>query len=281
MLNSRWALLPRQHTPAWLQAATLAGGIGLGLLLAIVILMANGVALSAIVQEFILYSFVNSRGFAQTVTAATPLLMVGLASAVSLKLRFWNIGVDGQVWLGAIAATGISLYDVGDPAIRLWLMAIAGFLAGAAWIGLPVLLRLRLGVNEVIATLMLTYVALLLLSYLMTGPWRDPAGYNFPESVMFPDAGTMPILVEGSRLHLGAVFALLAVLGGWVVMSKGLIGFQLKVVGVAPAAAARCGAFLHGEAGDLAAVEVGETALAASDIVEALPEAIGSLERKG
>jgi len=84
-------------------------------------------------------------------------------------------------------------------------------------------------------------VAILLLSYLVHGPWRDPAGYNFPESRLFPEAGTMPILVSDSRLHLGALFALAAVAGGWLLLSKALIGFQLRVVGAAPQAARHAG----------------------------------------
>jgi len=240
MPSNHWSLLPRQHTPAWLQAATLVGGIGLGLLLAIAILMANGIALSAIVQEFILYSFASSRGFAQTVTAATPLLMVGLASAVSLKLRFWNIGVDGQVWLGAIAATGVSLYDIGDPAIRLWLMGIAGFLAGAAWIGLPVLLRLRLGVNEVIATLMLTYIAFALVQHLLYGAWRG-SGIGFPVSVPFDEGSERLARLGWGHVHGGLWLALIAAAGVSYLMLATRFGFYLTAVGENPRGALAAG----------------------------------------
>ncbi len=240
MLSDRWALLPRQHTPAWLQAATLAGGVGLGLLIATAILMASGVGFSAIIQEFILYSFTDKRGLSQTLTAATPLLMVGLASAVSLKLRFWNIGVDGQVWLGAIAATGISIYDIGDPAIRLWLMAIAGFLAGAAWIGLPVLLRLRLGVNEVIATLMLTYVAFLLVQHLLYGDWRG-SGIGFPVSLPLDEGVERLARLGWGHLHSGLWLALIAAVGVSFLMLATRFGFYLTAIGTAPRGALAAG----------------------------------------
>jgi simple sugar transport system permease protein len=82
-------------------------------------------------------------------------LLVGLGSAVALKLRFWNIGIDGQVWLGAIAATGVAIHDVGDPSVRLVVMALAAFIAGSIWVGIPMILKLKLGVNEVISTLCL------------------------------------------------------------------------------------------------------------------------------
>ena len=208
-MPKRLILLPRQHTPVWLSVLSLAGGIALGLVLAIAILMANGVSLEGIVNEFILYSFATPRGLAQTLTKATALLLVGLASAAALKLRFWNIGVDGQVWLGAIAASGIAIGDIGDPSLRLWLMGLAAFLAGSAWIGLPVLLRLRLGVNEVISTLMLSYVAFLLAQHLLYGGWRDP-GTSFPVSSTFDPVAEQLARIGFGHVHDGLWLALAA-----------------------------------------------------------------------
>ncbi len=234
------SLVPRQHVPLWLSGLTLATSVTLGLVLGTLALLAFGVTLRAIVDEFILYSFTNARGLAQTLTKATPLLMVGLASAAVLKLRFWNIGVDGQIWLGAIGATAIAVHDIGPPEIRLTLMALAAFLAGAAWISLPLLLRLRLGVNEVITTLMLSYIAFLLVQHLLYGPWRDP-GSRFPVSMSFE-----PGVERLGRIGFGHVSTgLWLSLGATVVLSWLLLlsrtGFYVTAIGLNPSSGRAAG----------------------------------------
>ena len=99
--------------------------------------------------------FLDLSGLAQVVTSSTPLVLVGLASAAALKLRFWNIGVEGQMWLGCIAATGVAIFDLGPDSLRLPLMFIAAAAAGACWIGIPAFLKLRFRVNEIITSLLL------------------------------------------------------------------------------------------------------------------------------
>lgn len=235
-----WSLLPRQDVPAWLRVASLAGGIGLGLALGVVILLASGVGLGAIVQEFVLYSFTSSQGLAQTVTGAIPLLLVGLASAVSLKLRFWNIGIDGQVWLGAIAATGVAIADIGPAETRLWLMAAAAALAGAVWIGVPMFLRLRLAVNEVIATLMLTYVAFLLVQHLLYGDWRG-SGIGFPVSEAFDEEGERLARLGWGHVHGGLWLSLAVAVGVAYLMQATRFGFYLTAVGENPRGALAAG----------------------------------------
>ena len=148
-------LVPRQQVPLWLRAATFVGGIALGLLIAFGILIAYGVTAGQIVNEFVVYVFLDLSGLAQVVTSSTPLVLVGLASAAALKLRFWNIGVEGQMWLGCIAATGVAIFDIGPDSLRLPLMFIAAAAAGACWIGIPAFLKLRFRVNEIITSLLL------------------------------------------------------------------------------------------------------------------------------
>ena len=148
-------LVPRQQAPFWLRAATFVGGIALGLLIAFGILVAYGVTAGQIVNEFVVYVFLDLSGLAQVVTSSTPLVLVGLASAAALKLRFWNIGVEGQMWLGCIAATGVAIFDLGPDSLRLPLMFIAAAAAGACWIGIPAFLKLRFRVNEIITSLLL------------------------------------------------------------------------------------------------------------------------------
>jgi simple sugar transport system permease protein len=116
-------------------------------------------------------------------------------------------------------------------------MFIFGILGGMFWAAIPAWLKTRFNTSEILTSLMLSYVAVLLLSYLVHGPWRDPEGYNFPESRMFGDAAIVPIMLQGTRLHIGAIITLMVVAAGWIVMSRTLIGFQLKVIGDAPVAA--------------------------------------------
>ena len=148
-------LVPRQQVPLWLRAGTFVGGIALGLLIAFGILIAYGVTAGQIVNEFVVYVFLDLSGLAQVVTSSTPLVLVGLASAAALKLRFWNIGVEGQMWLGCIAATGVAIFDLGPDSLRLPLMFIAAAAAGACWIGIPAFLKLRFRVDEIITSLLL------------------------------------------------------------------------------------------------------------------------------
>ena len=148
-------LVPRQQAPFWLRAATFVGGIALGLLIAFGILIAYGVTAGQIVNEFVVYVFLDLSGLAQVVTSSTPLVLVGLASAAALKLRFWNIGVEGQMWLGCIAATGVAIFDIGPDSLRLPLMFAAAAAAGACWIGIPAFLKLRFRVDEIITSLLL------------------------------------------------------------------------------------------------------------------------------
>jgi general nucleoside transport system permease protein len=181
-------------------------------------------------------------GVTELLVKATPLILIGVGLSIGFRANVWNIGAEGQLTIGAIFGGGLAIWLHDSESIFLLPgMVILAAVGGSLWAGIPALLKTRWGVNEILTSLMLTYVATLLLSYLVTGPWRDPGGFNFPESRTFPDAGMLPIILEESRLHFGAIFALLAVITGWIVMGKSVIGFQLKVVGLAPAAAKHVG----------------------------------------
>ncbi len=176
-------------------------------------------------------------GLAELGVKATPLILIAVALSLGFRANVWNIGAEGQLILGAVTGGGIALLFYGiDGFFVLPLILIAGVLGGMFWAAIPAFLRTRFNANEILSSLMLTYVASLLLSYLVHGPWRDPDGYNFPESRLFHDAALLPIILEGSRLHLGAIFALFAALTAWLLLSRSLIGFQLKVIGAAPKA---------------------------------------------
>ncbi len=177
-------------------------------------------------------------GLAELGVKATPLILIGLGLAMGFRAGVWNIGAEGQLTLGAIAGGGMALAFYGDGGAHvLPLMILAAILGGMLWAAIPALLKTTLDVNEILTSLMLTYVGTLLLSMLVYGPWRDPEGYNFPESRLFEASATLPIILEGTRLHAGALVALLAVLVFWLVLGRTILGFQVRVIGLAPAAA--------------------------------------------
>ena len=170
-----------------------------------------------------------------------PLVLIGVGLAVCFRANLWNIGAEGQLTAGAIAGGAIPiLAPEWDSVFALPLMLLAGVLGGAAWGAVPALLRNRFGVNEILTSLMLVYVAQYLLDWLVRGPWRDPHGYNFPQSASFAEWQLLPTFGDG-RVHLGAAFAVIAVVVLFVFMSRTLKGFEIRVSGEAPRAAGFAG----------------------------------------
>ena len=169
---------------------------------------------------------------------AGPLIIIAVGLAIGFRANVWNIGAEGQLTLGAIAGGGVALvFWNQDGFFILPLMCFAGILGGMAYASIPAFLKTRFGVNEILTSLMLTYVATLFLSTLIYGPWKDPDGFNFPQSRMFSDSALLPIVLENTRMHLGTVIGLLVAVAGWVLMTFTIIGFEIRVVGLAPAAA--------------------------------------------
>jgi simple sugar transport system permease protein len=171
-----------------------------------------------------------------------PLMVIGMGLAIGFRANVWNIGAEGQFLIGAIAAGGVAL-SAGDAA-GVWtlpLMFLAGALAGGAWAAVPAFLRTRFNTNEILTSLMLVYVAGHLLQYLVHGPWQDPAGFGFPQTALFAPQAMMSTLVEGTRLNLFVVLSPLVVPLGWFLLARLFLGFQLRVVGAAPAAAGYAG----------------------------------------
>ncbi len=169
---------------------------------------------------------------------ATPLLLIAVGLCISFRANVWNIGAEGQFVLGAIGSGGLAMRV--PPTAGHWVIVavlLAGIAGGMIWASLVAVLRDRFHANEILVSLMLVYVAELALDYLVFGPWRDPAGYNFPQTITFPDAAAVPRLVTGYRANVGVILALAAALGGWVFLSRSHRGFQLQVGGDSPAAA--------------------------------------------
>ncbi|MEM9140430.1 MAG: ABC transporter permease [Pseudomonadota bacterium] len=178
----------------------------------------------------------------EVLVKAIPLALIGAGLTVCFRANVWNIGAAGQYTLGAIFAGGLALFAPEGPG-WLWLpiYLAAGILGGMVWAAIPALLRTRFNANEILVSLMLTYVAALLLDWLVRGPWKDPSGMGFPESRAFAEAFLMPVLVPTTRLHLGLVLAILLAVALAVMMARTMRGFQVRVIGAAPRAGAFAG----------------------------------------
>lgn len=193
-------------------------------------------------QMFFWLPINSGYAWGELLVKATPLLIVALGLAVCFRSNVWNIGAEGQYIIGAIFAAGVAL--LADANTGAWIVLpilAAGVLGGMVWAGITALLRDRFHANEILVSLMLVYVAVQLLSYLVGGPWKDPMGFNFPQSKTFEAVTRIPRLFTGSRVSIGVFFALLGVAGLWVFLFRTRAGFSLQVGGLAPAAARYAG----------------------------------------
>ncbi len=173
---------------------------------------------------------------------ATPLMLIGLGLAVCYRANIWNIGAEGQFVMGAVFAGGVAMHATPQSSGAIFVaVLLAGVLGGMFWAGIVALLRDRFNASEILVSLMLVYVAEMVLSYLVYGPWKDPAGYNFPQTITFLDVTRVPKLIPGFRLNAGVFVALVAVVGFTVFLYRTFAGFQLQVGGLAPAAARYAG----------------------------------------
>lgn len=233
-------IVSRQKIPNSIRAATFVGGLVAGMLISLAVLVANGVPPKEIVNEFVVFVFFDSAGLAQLLTVFIPLAMVGLAAAAAIKLQFWNIGIEGQMWMGATAATFVATMDIGPDSLRLILMFSAAALAGTCWIAAPAWLKLRYGINEIVTTLLLSYVAYLFVQSLLFGVWRD-SDSGFPASPIFDEGFERLALLGWGSLHAGIWLTLGAGLVCWWMMSVSRFGFFMDHVGQNPVAARAMG----------------------------------------
>lgn len=184
----------------------------------------------------------SSFALNETLTRSTPLIFTGLAAAVAFRAKFYNIGAEGQLYCGALAATwlGTGMIDLPAP-LLIPLLMIAGALAGGAMLIGPALLKTHMRVDEVVTTLLLNFVVLLMVGYLIEGPWKDPMSLGWPQASPIVDEGLLPPLIERGRLHLGFVFAILAAVLAWALMRFAVWGYEIRAVGLNATAAAYAG----------------------------------------
>jgi len=211
-------------------------------LIGIVLFMALGKDPVKGLEVFFWEPIKSSYALGELMVKATPLLIIALGLAVCFRSNVWNIGAEGQYIIGAIFAGGVAL--LADKETGRWIViaiVLAGILGGMFWASIVALLRDRFNANEILVSLMLVYVADMVLSYLVYGPWKDPAGYNFPQSKTFEAVTQIPRLMHGSRVSIGLLIALVGVAGLWVFLFRTRAGFAQQVGGLAPAAARYAG----------------------------------------
>ncbi|HVZ72957.1 MAG TPA: ABC transporter permease [Polyangia bacterium] len=192
---------------------------------------------------FFLEPLRGADAWSELAVKATPLALVALGLCVCFRANVWNIGAEGQYIVGALGATWVAMRatDTTSTFAILPAIAIVGALAGAAWAAIVAFLRDRWNANEILVSLMLVYVAEMLLGYLTYGPWKDPDGYNFPQTIQFLPVTQVPLLAEGHRAHVGLFVAIAAAVIAWLFLFRTYGGFQLAVGGQAPRAARYAG----------------------------------------
>jgi ABC-type uncharacterized transport system permease subunit len=223
----------RASTPLAQRVIVLSLAVVLGAFAGGLLVQASGYSAVTAYSAILEGSFGGSYPISQTLAAAIPLATIALGTAVAFRVQLWNIGGEGQFYMGAFGATAVEL--IGGPAgwpaiVLLPAMLVGGFVAGAGWALLPAWLRAWHGVNEIITTLMLNYVAVLWVNYLVYGPWKDPAGRNFPFSPRFPDSATFDRIGEG-QLHQGIIVPIIAAMVLVFALARTRWGYELRVVG--------------------------------------------------
>jgi len=270
-------LEPRPQLPgaAALAAPALAaaGAVAFTLAVCALLVLWAGAPVGRAYAALLVGGFGSRFALAETLTRATPLILTGLAAAVAFRARFFNIGAEGQLYLGALAAVAVGgLYGGagGLPAPLLFVaMFVAAMAAGAAWLVVPALLRTRLAVDEVVTTLLLNFVVMLFVGWMLDGPMKDPLAMGWPQSVSLDSALELPKLIERTRVHAGLLLALVAALAVWAVVKFTAFGFEMRAVG-ANAAAAR-----------FAGIPVGRTVLKTALLSGALAGLAGAVEVAG
>ena len=208
-------------------------GLAMGL-----IFLAMGRPAALAVYTFFVAPLLQTGGLEALAVKAAPLILMGAGLCLAYRANLWNIGAEGQFTLGAIAGGGVApALPEAPAALVVPAMLLAGLAGGMAGGGLVAWLRVRFNASEILTSLMLTYIVQYLLIYLVTGPWRDPMGFGFPQTAQFSEEAGAPRLVEGTYLHVGVLLAPLVAAGLWFVLERSALGFQFRVLGHAPRAA--------------------------------------------
>lgn len=235
----RLRLERRSDTPAWMQIVLPILAVLLALVICSALVALAGAPVLDAYGTLFLSTFQTLYDVQDTLVKASPLIWTGLAVAVAFRAKFWNIGAEGQLVAGAMAAGFIGQREFLPAPLLIPLMLLGAMAAGAAWALVPALLKVKLKVDDVVTTLLLNSVMLYGLMGLLEGPWKDPVS-NYPNSPMIRDAAQFPILV-GDTLHMGVAISFVAALVIWWLMQRTTLGFSIKAVGANPVASAYAG----------------------------------------
>lgn len=235
-------IIPRDTTrPALTALIPVLSALG-ALALAAIPLAAAGAPILEAYRQMVLGVFGSVFAFTEMLTRATPLIFTGLAAAVAFRARLWNIGAEGQLYLGALAAVWVGTGMIDGPAwVMVPVVLAAGALAGGLGMLGPAVLKARFGADEVVTSLLLNFIILIFVQMMLEGPFKDPMGLGWPQSEPIIDAALLPPLLERMRLHAGFLLALAVALVAWVVMAWTVWGLKLRAVGENPAAARHAG----------------------------------------
>ena len=238
--------------------------IGVALVLCAGLIAMAGVSPMEAYAEMLTGAFGSRLAVTETLTRASPLILTGLAAAVAFRARLWNIGGEGQFYIGALVTAGLghSLVSGLPVPLAVAVLMLASMAAGAILLIGPTLLRLRLGVDEVVTTLLLNFIVLLFVGLMVEGPLKDPMAFGWPQSVPVAAGMRLPDLVPRSRLHVGLVLAVVIVVIVWILQSRTVFGAETKAAGLNPRAAAFAGVPLVGTLVKVAALSGGLAGLA-------------------
>ncbi|HDI32133.1 MAG TPA: ABC transporter permease [Thermofilum sp.] len=215
----------------------------ISLLIAAAVFAFQGIDPLTAYKAIFIKSFGTIKGITHIISKLIPLLLCGVGLIISFRSNLSNIGAEGQIIIGALAATWIALYALPSvsPSIVIPCMFFLGFLAGGAWAAIPAILRIKFNVNEVISTLMMNYVAFKITEYLIYGPWKGESTWGFPQTDLFPESVWLP-MIPGTYIHYPTlVLALSAAVLSEVLISRTKLGYELRVFGLSPDAAKYAG----------------------------------------
>jgi simple sugar transport system permease protein len=238
----RLKLEPRAQNSAFWSYGSPVLALLLTVVIGVLLFMALGKDPIRGLQMFFWEPIRSGYAWGELMVKATPLLIIALGLAVCFRSNVWNIGAEGQFVIGALAAGGVALLATKETS-RWIVVAIlmAGMFGGMAWASITAFLRDKFNANEILVSLMLVYVADLLLGYMVYGPWKDPNGFNFPQSKTFEAVTSIPRLMQGSRMTIGLPIAMAAAAALWIFLFRTRAGFAQQVGGLAPAAARYAG----------------------------------------
>ena len=237
-----WKLEARPEPSAFWRIASPLLALVLTVILGLLLFLVLGKDPVKGLQVFFWEPIRSAYALGELVVKATPLLLIALGLALCFRSNVWNIGAEGQYVMGAVFAAGVAL--LADKTSSGWFfipVLLAGVVGGMCWAAIAAWLRDRFHANEILVSLMLVYVAIMVLGFLVYGPWKDPLGYNFPQSKTFEAATQVPRMFKGSRVNIGVLLALAGVAAMWVFLFRTRAGWAQQIGGLAPAAARYAG----------------------------------------